>query len=108
LTIEIKTPLSMRCESWFNCVVLAAAQFDLAGLLDVRPTPTSPYLVGWLTPGVDDWAAAPSIVTVPISSFAIEPLVCGGLLLGFAAIDEPAIRDGVRRLAKALRPLVRS
>ncbi len=91
----------------------AAARHDLAGLLDLRPTPSGMHLVGWLPPGVDDraaarQAAAHDVVTVPVSSFAIEPLDRGGLLLGFAAVDEPAIRDGVHRLATALRPFARS
>jgi GntR family transcriptional regulator/MocR family aminotransferase len=92
--------------------LVAAASAELSGLLDVRPPTTGMHVVGWLPPGIDDRvaarrAAAHDVSAVPISAFAVEPQPRGGLLLGFAAVDEPAIRDGVRRLAAALRPLVR-
>jgi DNA-binding transcriptional MocR family regulator len=53
-------------------------------------------------------AAAAGIRVLPISRLGIdESGERGGLLLGYAAADEGAIREGVRRLAGALRPLVR-
>lgn len=71
------------------------------------------HVVGWLPPGVDDCAvaeraSASGIDVLPISAFALEPssLRRSGLLLGYGALDESAIREGVRRLAAALRPLL--
>jgi GntR family transcriptional regulator/MocR family aminotransferase len=90
--------------------LVAEASHELSGLLDIHPPGAGMHLVGWLPPGIDDHvaarqAAAHSVATVPVSRFAIEPLGRGGLLLGFAAVDEPAIHAGVHRLAAAVRSL---
>ena len=68
------------------------------------------HLVAWLPPGMDDLAAARQaashgVDTVPLSSFGMEPMERGGLILGYAAVSEHEIRDGVRRLAAALHSL---
>jgi GntR family transcriptional regulator/MocR family aminotransferase len=103
---RMRTLYAARAEA-----LVAAASRELTGLLDVRAPGAGMHLVGWLPAGVDDRvaareAAACGIATLPVSSFAIEPLARGGLLLGFAAVDESAIRAGVQHLAAALRPLV--
>jgi DNA-binding transcriptional MocR family regulator len=38
-----------------------------------------------------------------LSLYSLEPPRQGGLLLGYTAVGEKEIRDGVQRLAKALR-----
>jgi GntR family transcriptional regulator/MocR family aminotransferase len=91
-----------------QAILIDAASRDLAGLLDVRPAVTGMHLVGWLQAGVDDRAAAEragaaGVRVLPLSWLRIEPGDRGGLLPGYAAADELVIRDGVRRLAKALR-----
>jgi GntR family transcriptional regulator / MocR family aminotransferase len=91
-----------------QAALLDAAGRDLAGLLDVRPAATGMHLLGWLPAGVDDLAAAEragaaGVRVLPLSWLRLEPSERGGLLLGYAAADERAIRDGVRRLAEALR-----
>jgi DNA-binding transcriptional MocR family regulator len=47
-------------------------------------------------------AAAHGVDAPPLSAYALEPLARGGLLLGYAAIGEREIVEGVRRLAAAL------
>jgi GntR family transcriptional regulator / MocR family aminotransferase len=95
-----------------QAILLDAAGCDLAGLLDVQPAATGMHLLGWLPAGVSDRAAAEragaaGVRVLPLSWLRIEPSERGGLLLGYAAADERAIRDGVRRLAEGLRSLVR-
>jgi DNA-binding transcriptional MocR family regulator len=68
------------------------------------------YVIGSLPDGVDDEvaqgaAAAEGVVAVPLSPFGYEPGQPSGLLLGFSAYDGRQIREGVRRLAAALRKL---
>ena len=61
-----------------------------------------------------DTAMTAGIAVLPLSRYAVRSRSWRGLLLGYAAIDEAAIRDGVRRLASVLddrhagRPALRS
>jgi GntR family transcriptional regulator / MocR family aminotransferase len=80
---------------------------ELSGLLDADPAGSGMHLVGWLPDGVDDGeasrlAAGQGVEAPPISLYRIHPDGRGGLMLGYAAVHESGIRDGVRRLAKAL------
>jgi GntR family transcriptional regulator/MocR family aminotransferase len=82
----------------------------LGNLLEVRMPYTGMTIVGWLPPNTDDrraaaLATAAGIWARPISRYSLEPLPRGGLILGFAGIDDTGIRDGVRRLAAALTDL---
>lgn len=86
-----------------------AVRDELADLLELAPQEAGLHVVGWLPPGVDDRLAAEraaehGVDVLPVSAFATEPLPRGGLLLGYGALDEPAIREGIHRLARALRP----
>ena len=79
----------------------------LDGVLDVSLPEAGMHLVGWLPPGKDDRRAAAladavGITVAPVSAFSLEPLPRGGLIFGFAGIDEEEIRVGVRKLAAAL------
>jgi GntR family transcriptional regulator/MocR family aminotransferase len=82
----------------------------LGNLLEVRVPDTGMTIVGWLPPNTDDHRAADlaraaGISASPISRFSLEPLPRGGLILGYAGIDDAGIRQGVRRLAAALGDL---
>ena len=83
---------------------------ELAGFLEVHPADGGMHLVGRLPKGVDDVvasqrAAAYGVFTRPISYCSIRSAKQGGLLLGYAALAPEQIRDGVQKLATALRPL---
>ena len=67
------------------------------------------HLLGWLPAGVDDTrvarrAARRGITVTPLSTHSLRPLPQGGLVLGYAGVDEWQIRAGVKELAIALRP----
>lgn len=71
---------------------------------------TGMHLVAWLPPGLDESrvveAAAEQGVTVfPVSMFAMNAALRGGLLLGYAAVDADTLRQGVARLTTALHSL---
>jgi GntR family transcriptional regulator / MocR family aminotransferase len=48
-------------------------------------------------------AAQHGVQAQPLSAHALQPLSRGGLLLGYAAVPQPEIEQGARRLAEALR-----
>jgi GntR family transcriptional regulator/MocR family aminotransferase len=88
--------------------LLEAARAELGGLLELPPADAGFHLVGRLPAGVADRkaaerAAAAGVDTVPLSFFATDPLARGGLVLGYAAVDAEAAREGIRALATALR-----
>ena len=88
--------------------LLRAAGRELGGLLDVRPAEGGMFLVGWLPRGADDQTASRlarehGIVADPLSPLYASRPERGGLLLGYAAVGLPRIREGVRKLAEALR-----
>jgi GntR family transcriptional regulator/MocR family aminotransferase len=92
-----------------QATLIRALARELHGLIEVQSAESGMHLVGWLPDGVDDrkaaaHAAAAGIAARPLSAFAAGPLWRGGLLLGYAALRPGQIRDGVRRLAVALRP----
>jgi GntR family transcriptional regulator/MocR family aminotransferase len=87
--------------------LVEAARRELGGLLEVPPDGAGMHLVGWLPPGADEAdaaarAARADVAVEPLAPNAIEPVGCGGLLLGYAAVRPSAIRLGVTRLAEAL------
>jgi GntR family transcriptional regulator/MocR family aminotransferase len=91
-----------------HAAFVETARKELAGLLEVQPQDAGMHLAGWLAEGVDDAAASRKafehgVEAPPLSAYAIEPLSRGGLLLGFTATGTREIREGVRRLASALR-----
>lgn len=90
-------------------VLVAAAKKDLAGLLDVGADEAGMHLVGWLPENTCDKfasekAAVQGIETKPLSAYCSAPLSLqrGGLILGYTAFSAGQIKNGVRRLAKAL------
>lgn len=93
-----------------QAILVDAAQRELAGLLEVQPAEAGMHLVGWLPVGVDDVeasrrAAAHGVEAPPLSLYSLEPLQRSGLLLGYTAVGEREIREGVHRLAKALQAI---
>jgi GntR family transcriptional regulator / MocR family aminotransferase len=79
----------------------------LSGLLAASPTESGMHLVGWLPAGADDKRASrragqQGVEVPPISLYRTHENVRGGLMLGYAAVDEARTCDGVRRLARAL------
>ena len=92
-----------------QATLVEAAERDLQGPLDVRPSGAGMHLVGWLPPAKDDRAAsrraaAQGVEAPPLSLYRIGtvPTTRGGLLLGYAAVAEGEIRAGIKRLAVAL------
>ena len=88
----------------------AGLRRHLGNRLDVQLPDTGMTMVAWLPPNTDDHhaaalATAAGISARPISRYSLERLPRGGLLLGYAGIDDIGIRDGVRRLATALGDL---
>jgi len=68
------------------------------------------HLLGWLPNGSDDQAIAQlaerhQVSTRPLSRFFLEPSAQRALLLGYAVVPIPAIREGVQRLATAFAHL---
>lgn len=88
--------------------LVAAAQRELQGVLNVMPSPAGMHLLGWLPPGSDDLAesrraAAANIDATPLSAYAIERRPPPALILGYTGFSERAIRSGVKRLAAVLK-----
>ncbi len=95
-----------------RAALIAAVASELGELLEVHAPEAGMHLVGWLPPHIDDSTVAQQAATygvevIPVSVFRSEPTRRGGLVLGYAAVDEQEIRDGVRRLAMAIRSLRR-
>jgi GntR family transcriptional regulator/MocR family aminotransferase len=87
-------------------LIKASSEFD--GLLAVEPRPAGMHATLWLGAGRDDReasrrAAENGVDTRPMSAFWLRPPDRHGLLLGYAAFTPSEIRDGVKRLAAALR-----
>ena len=85
-----------------------AAEDVLDGLLEVRPSGAGLHLVGRLPGGADDAEVSGSldaggVEAPPLSAHRFLRSGMPGLVLGYAAFDEAAIRDGVERLAGTLR-----
>lgn len=96
-----------------RAALLAAVASEPGELLAVHAPEAGMHLVGWLPPGVDDvvvaqQAAKYGVEVIPVSVFCQESVPRGGLVLGYAAVNEQEIRDGVHRLAQAIRSVPRS
>ena len=64
------------------------------------------HLVGWLREGIDDTpiaqrAAAAGIIACPCPPLRHRAVGRQGLVLGFAAVRPPEIREAMQRLAAA-------
>ena len=88
-----------------------AARGALDGLLEVRPSGAGLHLVGRLPEGTDDAEisrrlAAAGVEAPSVSAHRLSAPGTPGLVLGYAAFDAAAIRDGVELLARTLREAV--
>lgn len=91
-----------------QATLIEAANHYLSGLLDVPPAEAGLHLIGQLPEGMDDlevskYAASEGVEAPALSLYATRPQAKRGLLLGYAAVAEPNIPAGIRRLDKALR-----
>lgn len=64
------------------------------------------HLVGWLPPDADAAGIADAAALLGVAALPLDPYYLGagrrpGLMLGYAALDEARIVEGVKRLAKA-------
>jgi GntR family transcriptional regulator/MocR family aminotransferase len=87
--------------------LVAAVQRELKGLIEMAPAEAGMHLVGWLPNQVNDKessarAARYGVEAAPLSAYSANPLPRGGLVLGFTAVNAKQIKDGVKRLARAL------
>src|SRR5262249_3304745 len=88
--------------------LLPAARRAVDGVIEFGPWEGGLHLFGWLADGLDDRrvseaARAVGVEAPPLAGYRLEPGGRGGLLLGYAAYGVRPIREGVRRLAEALR-----
>ena len=87
--------------------LMEASGRHLAGLLAPIPTDTGFHTVGLLPAARDERpvteaATAAGVAVAPLGRFALAPLDCRGLTLGFSAVPPRAIVKGVERLARVL------
>ncbi|MBV9171739.1 MAG: PLP-dependent aminotransferase family protein [Chloroflexi bacterium] len=93
-----------------QAALVSEARQRLAGRLEVAPADTGMHLVGWLegSPGdssdtrAAEAASAAGLEVQPLSAYTRGAPIQPGLVLGYAAVPIDEIRDGVRRLARAL------
>lgn len=88
-------------------MLVVAVRRELGDQLEINCAEAGLHVVGWLPQGVDDKHASQAaleygVETPPLSRYAMKPLPRGGLMLGYAALNERQIRDGARRLRQAL------
>ncbi|HZS61745.1 MAG TPA: PLP-dependent aminotransferase family protein, partial [Gemmatimonadaceae bacterium] len=94
-------------------VLLECTRFSLAGLLEIRGLEAGLQTAAWLQGGIDAQAAARAAIARDVEVTPLAQYTRGrrprvireGLHLGFAAVDVPEIRRGVRELAVALESL---
>lgn len=87
--------------------LIEVAEKELAGLLEVRSSDAGLHLVGRLSDEIDDEriseeAAREGVRAPSLSAHRLLAAGAPGLVLGYAAFEEPVIRRGVRSLSKAL------
>ncbi|HEX8396590.1 MAG TPA: PLP-dependent aminotransferase family protein [Pyrinomonadaceae bacterium] len=88
-------------------ILVSEIEKHLAGKLDVKNSTSGMHVIGWLPDGVDDkhiakQAALSGIKTAALSAHSLTKWQRGGLILGYTAVNEKQIKNGVRQLAKVL------
>jgi GntR family transcriptional regulator / MocR family aminotransferase len=91
--------------------MLTALKREFGNHLQISNTDTGMDLVVWLPNSVSDTTASQSaakqgVLTMPMSFFYSAPSPRSGLFLGFGAIEPTQIREGMRKLGRALHPLL--
>lgn len=94
-------------------VLIDAVRDTLGDRLQIGSDEAGLHLVGLLERGVDDRAVSRAlerrdIIAPPLSFYASRPLERGGLVLGYAAVDEDTILEGVAHIKAALEHVRRS
>lgn len=88
--------------------LLEALRTQLGGLMLPGGDGAGLHLVGWLPPGTDAVQLSAAAASMGVAAPPLDPYYLGtarrpGLMLGFAALDEAKIEEGVRRLARVVR-----
>ena len=88
-------------------ILVSEIKKHLAGKLDVKNSTTGIHVIGWLPDGVCDkhtakQAALLGVKTEAVSAYSLTKPKRGGLILGYAAINEKQIKKGVKLLVKAM------
>lgn len=88
--------------------LLEALRQHLGSIVTLGGDATGLHLVAWLPDGWDDQALAARAAELGVATPPVSPYYQGvdgrpGLMLGFAALDEASIAEGIRRLAQAAR-----
>lgn len=102
---RMRTLYAARREALLNAV-----QSECGTLLEVQAPEAGIHLVGRLPVGMADTeierrAAQRGIEVVALSSMSRQPMLRGGLVLGYATCDVQEIQAGVHTLADILREL---
>ncbi|MBX7221771.1 MAG: PLP-dependent aminotransferase family protein [Blastocatellia bacterium] len=87
--------------------VIEAVRAYASGLIEVRPTEAGMHMVGWLPDHLTDReasqkAAQAGVTATPLSAYTIDLQRKNGLLLGFSAVPPKDLREGMKKLVKAL------
>ncbi|GJG89531.1 GntR family transcriptional regulator [Gemmatimonadetes bacterium T265] len=91
-----------------QAALVALAERELRGRITLRPAAAGLHLLGWLPPGRSDAAvssalAARGVEAPPLSMYHVGPRAAdGALLLGYASLDDVALRQGVDVLREVL------
>ncbi len=93
--------------------LLGAIQTYLGDIMTPGGDGAGLHLVGWLPPSADAVALSQAAAALGVAAPPLDPYYLGtvrrpGLMLGYAALDEARIIEGVKRLARAARPVGRS
>jgi GntR family transcriptional regulator / MocR family aminotransferase len=91
-----------------QATLVAAAEHELGGLLEVEPAEAGMHLVGRLPRGIDDLAVSlkaneHGIEAPALSSYGLSAERPRGLMLGYAAFSQAQIYEGVRQLKRVLQ-----
>ena len=91
-----------------QAVLVEAACRELRGLLDIQAADAGMHLLGWLPDQLVDTEVATHLAgrgidTHPLSSYSFKSGAGGALLLGYTALQEWEIKEGVQKLARALQ-----
>jgi GntR family transcriptional regulator/MocR family aminotransferase len=96
-----------------RAVMMKLIRQELSDELESWDAEAGMHTVGWLPPGVSDSevtgaAANAGLNALPVSSFAVQRLSRGGLLLGYAGFSPEVIRKSMRELGQVIRACIRS
>lgn len=92
-------------------ILISEARKHLTGKLKVEKSVSGMHVIGWLNDHLNDCAVAEKVAefkvkAAPVSSFSLTKCERGGgLVLGYAALNETQIKKGVRQLAAAIESL---